>query len=249
MALYAISDLHLSFTDDKPMDIFGEVWKNHDEKIRENWLRKITTEDTVLLGGDLSWSMNLEEAKKELDFIAQLPGRKIAIKGNHDYWWASIKKLNAMYDEFHFIQNNFFLWQDTAICGSRGWVCEGSEKFTEEDAVIYRREGIRLENSLKAARDAGYKDIIAMIHYPPMNEYGEDSLFTRLMEGYGVRKVIYGHLHGAALKNVFQGMRNGVQYIMTSGDFIRFDPVLIESGTSAGSEDQGLTEAPAQALD
>ena len=112
MALYAISDLHLSFTDDKPMDIFGEVWANHDVKIRENWLKKIKPEDTVLLGGDLSWSMTLEMAKKELDFINELPGRKIAIKGNHDYWWGSIKKLNSLYDNFSFIQNNFFVWND-----------------------------------------------------------------------------------------------------------------------------------------
>ncbi len=228
MALYAISDLHLSFTDDKPMDIFGEAWVDHDVRIRENWLRKIKQEDTVLLGGDLSWSMTLAEAKKELDFIADLPGRKIAIKGNHDYWWHSIKKLNSLYDDFSFIQNNFFTWGDTAICGTRGWTCEGSEKFTAEDAAIYRREGIRLENSLKAARSGGYDKIIAMIHYPPVNEYGHDSVFTRLMEQYGVRKVIYGHLHGAALRNVFQGVRNGVEYIMTSGDFIQFDPVLIE---------------------
>ena len=229
MALYAISDLHLSFTDDKPMDIFGDAWTNHTERIRENWLAKVEAGDTVLLGGDLSWSMTLADAQKELDFISALPGRKIAIKGNHDYWWSSIKKLNSLYDNISFIQNNFFVWEETAICGTRGWICEGSEKFTETDAVIYRREGIRLENSLKAAVDAGHTDIIAMIHYPPVNEYGHASVFTALMEKYRVRKVIYGHLHGAALKNVFQGIRNGVEYIMTSGDFIQFDPVLIEN--------------------
>lgn len=228
MALYAISDLHLSFTDDKPMGVFGEVWEDHDKKIERNWRAKVREEDTVLLGGDLSWSMTLEQAMKELDFIHELPGRKIAIKGNHDYWWSSITRLNALYDDIHFVQNNFFLYEETAICGSRGWVCEGSEKFTPEDEKIYRREGIRLENSLQQAVKAGHRDIIAMIHYPPMNEYGHDSVFTDLMEKYEVRKVIYGHLHGAALYNVFQGKRNGVEYIMTSGDFIQFDPVLIE---------------------
>lgn len=228
MALYALSDLHLSFTDEKPMGIFGSVWADHDKKIETNWRAKVREEDTVLLGGDLSWSMGLEQARKELDFIDSLPGRKIAIKGNHDYWWSSIKKLNSLYDRFHFIQNNYFLWNDTAICGSRGWVCEGSEKFTPEDAGIYRREGIRLENSLAAAVSAGHTDIIAMIHYPPVNEYGHDSVFTEIFEKYKVRKVIYGHLHGAALKNVFQGVRNGVEYIMTSGDYLNFDPLLIE---------------------
>lgn len=228
MALYALSDLHLSFTDDKPMGIFGEVWEDHDKKIEQNWWAKIRPEDTVLLGGDLSWSMTLDMAMKELDFINSLPGRKIAIKGNHDYWWSSIKKLNSLYDNFKFIQNNYFLWNSTAICGTRGWICEGSEKFTEEDASIYRREGIRLENSLAAATAAGHTDIIAMIHYPPVNEYNQNSAFTDLLEKYKVRKVIYGHLHGAALKNVLQGDRNGVEYIMTSGDFLNFDPILIE---------------------
>ncbi len=210
------------------MGVFGEVWEDHDIQIEKNWRAKVTHEDTVLLGGDLSWSMSLEQAMKELDFIHDLPGRKIAIKGNHDYWWSSITKLNTLYDDIDFVQNNFFMYKNTAICGTRGWVCEGSEKFTNEDEKIYRREGIRLENSLQQALAAGHSDIIAMIHYPPVNEYGHDSVFTELMEKYKVRKVIYGHLHGAALNNVFQGMRNGVEYIMTSGDFLRFDPVLIE---------------------
>ncbi len=228
MALYALSDLHLSFTDDKPMGIFGDVWQDHDKKIYENWINLIKEEDTVLLGGDLSWSMRLDVSMKELDFIAGLPGRKIAVKGNHDYWWTSIKKLNSLYTDFDFIQNNHFSYKETAICGTRGWICEGSEKFSEDDLKIYTREGMRLEASIKSAIDAGHKDIIAMIHYPPVNEYGHDSIFTDLFEKYGVRKVIYGHLHGAALKNVMQGMRNGVEYIMTSGDFLNFQPILIE---------------------
>lgn len=227
MGLYALSDLHLSFTDEKPMGIFGEVWQDHDKKIEENWRRKITEADTILLGGDLSWSMQMKDATRELDFIAGLPGRKIAIKGNHDYWWSSIKKLNAMYDNFDFIQNNFFVYEDTAICGSRGWICQGSDKFTEPDESIYRREGIRLELSLSAAQKAGYEKIIAMIHYPPMNEFREDSLFTQMFEKYNVETVIYGHLHGPALNNAFQGNRNGVHYIMTSGDFLNFDPILL----------------------
>lgn len=228
MALYALSDLHLSFTDDKPMGIFGDVWQDHDKKIYDNWINLIKEEDTVLLGGDLSWSMRLDISMKELDFIAKLPGRKIAIKGNHDYWWTSIKKLNSLYNGFDFIQNNHFSYKETGICGTRGWICEGSEKFSADDLKIYTREGMRLEASLKSAKEAGYEDLIAMIHYPPVNEYGHDSLFTDLFEKYGVRKVIYGHLHGAALKNVMQGMRNGVEYIMTSGDFLNFKPILLE---------------------
>lgn len=227
MALYALSDLHLSFTQHKPMDIFGPAWENHEEKIKNNWISTVGEEDTVLLGGDLSWSMTHEEALKELRFIDSLPGRKIIIRGNHDYWWGSIKKLNALSPSMDFIQNNFFTFEDIAVCGTRGWTCEGSEKFTEEDFKIYDRERQRLINSLKPAKDKGYERIIAMIHYPPFNESREDSIFTDLFEEYGVEKVIYGHLHGNALKSAFTGMRNGVEYICTSGDYLDFRPLKI----------------------
>lgn len=227
MALYAISDLHLSFTDDKPMDVFGDAWLNHDKRIEENWKKKIKDEDTVLIGGDLSWSMKMDDAKKELDFIAKLPGKKIAIKGNHDYWWTSISKLNKMYDNFSFIQNNFFTYKDYAICGSRGWICEGSDKFTLEDQKIFDRELIRIELSITEAIKSGYKKIIFMIHYPPTNEKFEFSRIQELLQKYPVEKVIYGHLHGNALKNVYTGLHGGIEYILTSGDYIDFDPVLL----------------------
>ena len=156
MALYAISDLHLALNTDKPMDIFGEKWRNHHEKIKENWNNKITEEDTVLIAGDISWSMKSDESKDDLDWIDALPGKKIIIKGNHDYWWGSISKLNKMYENTKFIQNNFFTYKDWAICGSRGWICEGSDKFTQKDKKIFDREQIRLRLSLEEAKKAGY---------------------------------------------------------------------------------------------
>lgn len=228
MALYAISDLHLSLSGDKPMDVFSEEWKNHDVKIRENWLKKVKEEDTVLLAGDLSWSMKLQGGKEELDFVAGLPGRKIIIKGNHDYWWGSITKLNSMYDNMDFIQNNFFSYEDYAVCGTRGWVIPGSSLFKEEDEKIYRREILRLKMSLDAAKKRGFQKFIVMIHYPPVNETFKDSEFTDIFEEYGVEKVIYGHLHGKSLQRVMTGERKGVEYILTSCDYIGFDPVLIK---------------------
>lgn len=228
MALYAISDLHLSLSGDKPMDVFSEEWKNHDVKIRENWLKKVKEEDTVLLAGDLSWSMKLQGGKEELDFVAGLPGRKIIIKGNHDYWWGSITKLNSMYDNMDFIQNNFFSYEDYAICGTRGWVIPGSSLFKEEDEKIFRREVLRLKMSLDAAKKRGFQKFIVMIHYPPVNETFKDSEFTDIFEEYGVEKVIYGHLHGKSLQRVMTGERQGVEYILTSCDYIGFDPVLIK---------------------
>lgn len=227
MALFAISDLHLALKVDKPMDVFGAHWLNHHEKIKDNWINKITEKDTVLIAGDISWSMKADESKEDLDWINSLPGRKIIVKGNHDYWWSSIKKLNSMYANMSFVQNNFFTYEDYAICGTRGWTCPGSDKYTAHDEKIYLREQIRLRLSLEEAKKAGHNKFICMIHYPPTNEKFEESAFTEIFEEYKVEKVVYGHLHGPALGRVLNGTREGVQYIMTSCDFINFDPVRI----------------------
>ena len=227
MALYAISDLHLALSTDKPMDIFGVQWVNHDEKIKKNWKEKITEKDTVLIAGDISWSMKHEESKIDLDWINSLPGNKIISKGNHDYWWTSISKLNSMYDNTKFLQNNFYTYNDYAICGTRGWVSLDSDKFTEKDAKIYAREVIRLRLSLESAKNLGYSKIIVMIHYPPFNEGDDESEFMKIFKEYNVEKVIYGHLHGPGRFKAKTGLINDIEYIMTSCDFIDFDPVKI----------------------
>ncbi|MBE6054523.1 MAG: serine/threonine protein phosphatase [Clostridium sartagoforme] len=227
MALYAISDLHLAFTTDKPMDIFGDKWLKHDEKIKQNWISKITEEDTVLIAGDISWSMKSSDSKVDLDWINALPGKKIISKGNHDFWWSGISKLNNMYENTKFLQNNFYVYEDYAICGSRGWVLEGSDRFTEKDKKIFNREIIRLRLSLDKAKEAGYNKFIVMIHYPPMNEKREASAFTEIFKEYGVEKVIYGHLHGPALATAFNGEHEEIEYIITSCDYLNFDPIRI----------------------
>ncbi|NLC66541.1 MAG: serine/threonine protein phosphatase [Clostridium sp.] len=227
MALYAISDLHLSLSGEKPMDVFSSKWKDHHLQIKDNWEKIVSEDDTVLIAGDISWAMNMKEALIDLDFIAKLPGRKILSKGNHDYWWGSIKKLNSLYDNMHFIQNNYFEYKGYAICGTRGWVIPGSSIFKEEDEKIYKRELIRLRLSLDSAKKDGFDKFIVMIHYPPVNETFKDSDFTDVFEEYGVSKVIYGHLHDKSLNRVMTGMRNNVEYILTSVDYIDFSPVKI----------------------
>lgn len=224
MALYGIGDLHLSNRVDKPMDIFGPQWTLHYEKIKENWLVKVKPEDAVLITGDTSWGMKMEDAMEDLEWINQLPGKKIIIKGNHDYWWGSISRLNSLFESIGFLQNNFFIYGGYAICGTRGWICPNDNKFTEQDEKVYLREVQRLKLSLEAARKAGYNDIIGMLHYPPTNEKLEPSLFTEVMEFYEVQQVVYGHLHGEEFFQYgLQGVHKGVLYRLVSCDYLDFD--------------------------
>lgn len=227
MALYVLSDLHLAFDVDKPMDIFGDKWSKHEEKIKRNWNELITEDDTVLIAGDISWGINEKESIKDLIWIDELPGKKIISKGNHDYWWGSISKLNKMFKKTKFIQNNHFSYEDYAICGSRGWICPGTEKFTQKDERIYARELIRLRLSLESAKKDNYNKFIVMIHYPPTNEKFQDSEFIEIFKEYKVEKVVYGHLHGKALNRVLEGNRDGIEYIVTSADYLDFMPKRI----------------------
>lgn len=227
MSLFAISDLHLALNTDKPMDIFGEHWYKHEEKIRANWIKKITSNDTVLVAGDISWSMKMKEGLMDLEWIHNLPGRKILIKGNHDYWWQSISKLNSLYDDMDFIQNNFFSFEDYAICGTRGWICPGGDNFSKNDEKIFNRELIRLRLSLNSAVKNGFKKFIVMLHYPPTNEKFTETEFVKIFNEYQVSKVIYGHLHGPSLKKVLEGEFEGVEYILTSADYIDFNPIKV----------------------
>ncbi|MBR4283926.1 MAG: metallophosphoesterase [Anaerotignum sp.] len=228
MALYAIADLHFSFSTNKPMDIFGEHWKNHSQKIIDNWKNIVTEEDTVLLPGDLSWGMRIDEAAADLDVIYSLPGRKILLGGNHDYWWKSSSRLEACYPGMRFLKNDFDTYENWAVCGTRGWLCPNDVRFTEQDKKIYEREQVRLRLSLDAAMRNGAENIILMMHYPPMNDKKEDSAFTELFKEYPIRKVVYGHLHGEASHATgFEGERYGVEYELVAADYIDFCPKRI----------------------
>ncbi|RKD22373.1 hypothetical protein SAMN02745883_00786 [Caminicella sporogenes DSM 14501] len=228
MALFAIGDLHLSFSSNKPMDVFGENWINHTEKIKNNWIKNIKGEDTILIPGDISWAMKLKEAIYDLNWINNLPGKKILIRGNHDYWWTSLSKMNSLFENMMFLQNNYFTYEDYAICGTRGWICPNENKFDEHDKKIYERELHRLRLSLNAAVKDGYDKFIVMTHYPPTNEKFEKSGFIEIYEEYKVEKVVYGHLHDLdSFEAGLKGVLNGVEYILTSCDYLNFNPIRI----------------------
>jgi predicted phosphohydrolase len=227
MAIYALADLHLSLSVQKPMDIFGDLWKDHAVRIRDQWHEIVHAEDAVLLPGDLSWAMTIEEATADLTFISQLPGKKIMIRGNHDYWWSGISKIRQKLVPGHFaLQNDAMEIQDHAICGTRGWLLPSHPKFNDQDQVIYKREGERLRLSLEAGQKL-HKPIICMMHYPPCNENGEETIFTELLNQFGVQYCVYGHLHGGAHRYAFEGTIANVQYRLVSADYLQFSPLRI----------------------
>lgn len=226
--IYTIGDLHLSFGVDKPMDIFSG-WKNHTERLLENWNSKITDDDTVVLVGDHSWALKLEEAKKDLEFIdRELKGRKILSKGNHDLWWATMNKLTEFvsdngFSTISFLFNNAFLAEGISICGTRGWIRENGEP---ADQKVLNREAGRLEMSLQAGAKLG-GELVAFIHYPPIYGTEENAPIIELLHKYGVRRCYYGHLHGGSIKGALNGERNGIYYKLVSADGVGFDPVKI----------------------
>ena len=230
MSIFTIGDLHLSFKENKPMNIFGENWDNHEEKIAKDWKSKVKDNDLVILPGDFSWAMYLKDSDEDFRYLNKLPGKKLLLKGNHDYWWSSQNKVVYAYPDMFFLKNNFFVYKDIAICGTRGWLCPNDTKFDESDKKIYERECIRLKLSLNAAVNGGYeKNMIVMLHYPPMNDKHEESGFTDIIKEYnGVNTVIYGHLHGReSIDGRFEGMLNGAEYRLVSADYLNFTPVKI----------------------
>lgn len=220
MHIYAIGDLHLSGEPPaKPMEIFGEHWRDHKEKIQQHWLEAVTQEDTVIVCGDISWAMSLEGAAQDLDWLAQLPGRKLLLRGNHDYWWTSLAKMQKRFGEhFEFLQNGCIMASDIAICGTRGWILPSAENFTPEDEKIYKREAIRLELSLQAAAKEQPASIITAFHYPPLFAPTEETVFTELLAKYKVQHCVYGHIHGENHVITFEGERNGINYKLVSCD-------------------------------
>ena len=229
MKIYAISDLHLSLCGDKPMDIFGEKWGGYLEKIEYDWNSKVSETDVVLISGDISWAMQLENALIDLEFLNKLKGTKIIIRGNHDYWWQSISRLREkLPSNVIALQNDAVKIGDYIFCGSRGWAVEGSPEFTEQDVKLYNRETERFRLALKNAENLRLngEKLIALIHYPPFNIRRENSNFTALFEEFKVDKVVYGHLHGRDAKPYYRINKNGIEYILASCDLV--DNKLVE---------------------
>ena len=233
MAIYAISDLHLALSIDKPMDVFGERWHGYMERLKTEWGRTVSDEDHVVIPGDVSWATYIEQALDDFRFINELPGKKIILKGNHDYWWTTMSKLKKFlaengFDSISFLHNSSCVVDNAALCGTRGWKCPGDEDFSEEDAKIYKRELERLELSLKKAAPAEKSGfIVVALHYPPFNAKGEPSDFVGIMRRYGVKLGIYGHLHSGRVNSAVEGEHYGMDFKLVSADYLGFRPVLI----------------------
>lgn len=226
MALYAIGDLHLSLTANKPMEVFGPAWENYTARIGES-LSALTAEDTLVLAGDTSWGMSLEEAEADFRFLDQFPCKKYLVKGNHDYWWTTASKMRAFFAENGFatldiLHNNCHFYGKTALCGTRGWFYE--EDRGEHSAKVFNRELIRLEASLKAA---GEGEKLAFLHYPPLYQGYRCQEIIQLLERYGVSLCCYGHLHGGSHRLAVTGQQGTVEYRLTAADYVGFQPVKL----------------------
>lgn len=226
MSIYAIADLHLSFGSNKPMDIFGENWGNHWEKIKTDWFKKVNEEDLVLLPGDFSWAMYLKDTYEDFKYLNELPGKKILLKGNHDYWWTTLKSMREYikinnFLNIDFLYNNSYLYEDYIIAGTRGWQWNDSE----EDYKLLRRELLRLELSIQdgVKKFGADKKIIVCTHYPPFNTTKKEELsYINIMKKYNVEKCIYGHLHGNSHKDAIQGNIEGIDFKLISSDYTNF---------------------------
>ena len=229
MSIYAIGDLHLSFQENKPMSIFGENWQNHEEKIALDWKAKVEENDTVILPGDFSWAMYLENTYEDFKYLNQLPGKKILLRGNHDYWWSTLTKMRKYLEDndFHnidFMQNNSFEIEDNIIVGTRGWtISEDSE-----DKRLVERETIRLELSIKDGIEkfGSEKPIIAFMHYPPITVHqvakNETTEFMEILKKYNIKECMYGHLHSSSIKDAVEGFYDGVNLKLVSADGLDF---------------------------
>ena len=226
MSIYAISDLHLSLNSNKSMDIFPG-WKNYVNRIKENWINTIRDEDTVVIAGDISWAMKINEAKKDFEFINNLPGKKIFIKGNHDYWWNTMSKMNKFIEENGFdtisiLHNSSYDFDGFSVCGSRGWFFDSDEEHNEK---VLNREVMRLKASIESAKN---EEKIVFLHYPPVYENQNCKEILNLLKEKGIKKCYYGHLHGMAAKYAFDDNFEGIDFKLISADRLKFVPLLIK---------------------
>ena len=227
MAVYAIGDLHLSLNGDKPMDRFGDVWKQHPQKLREGFAA-VGPDDLTVLAGDLSWAMSMEAAGPDFAFMHELPGKKLILKGNHDYWWSTAAKAYRFfqehgYDSLEILHNNAYVYGDWALCGTRGWFYE-EERGTEHHRKLIQREVQRLERSLQAGGD---RQKIVFLHYPPVFQDYRCEEILQLLQVYRVEHCYYGHIHGRGCPLAFQGRIGFTEFQLISADWLRFTPVRV----------------------
>ena len=228
MSVFAISDLHLSFSVNKPMNIFGEKWNNYTERLYDNWQNTVTEDDIVIISGDSSWATYLEDCYADFDYINKLNGKKIIIKGNHDYWWTTLNKMNGYliensFDSMSFMQNNTFIYGSYAICGTRGWTIK-TPNCSELNEKIFEREKRRLILSLEEAKRHNPEEIIVAMHYPPCEIDNDNNDFIDIMNQYNVRLCVYGHLHAQSQKKAIIGNYKGIDLNLVSCDYLEFMP-------------------------
>lgn len=230
MAIYVIADLHLSFSQDKPMSIFGENWEGHSEKIKNNWISKVKPEDTVVLPGDFSWAMYLQDTYKDFEYLNSLPGKKLLLKGNHDYWWTTVTNMRNFLEEnkfknIGFIYNNSYLVENKILTGTRGW----NLLDTENSSKMIKRESIRLqlaiEDGIKKYGDD--KEIIVFMHYPPISNTNKKSDFLKILKQYDIKRCYYGHLHGKSHQDAVEGIVDGIEFKLISADYLNFDVIKV----------------------
>ncbi len=224
MNVYSISDLHLDINNTKPMDIFGPVWNNYLDKIVDSWNSLVQDDDVVILAGDYSWAMKLDEVVPDFDFLKNLKGIKILIRGNHDYWWSSVSRVREkLPSNTYVLQNDAIKIGEYIFCGNRGWLIPEGKYDTEENQKLYNRELVRLELSMKSAKklQTNNEKIIYITHYPPFNNKIEPSLYTKMLEEYGVSYVVFGHLHGYVNPKMLYNEINGIKYFLTSCDAVK----------------------------
>ena len=225
MAIFAIGDLHLSLDGAKPMDVFPG-WEDYVRRLEDNWRRLVSPGDTVVLAGDTSWAMSLEAARKDLAFLQSLPGKKVLLKGNHDYWWCTMNKMRAFLknegmDTLDFLHNNCVAAEGKALCGTRSWMFDQGQPHDEK---MMARECGRLRMSLEAAGEA---EKIVFLHYPPVYPSANAQEMVSILHEYGVRRCFYGHLHGGSIRYAVQGTVDGIEYRLISADSVGFCPVKI----------------------
>lgn len=231
MKIFALGDTHLSFSSGKPMDIFTG-WQNHDERIRRNWEKVVSDEDIVVIPGDISWAMSLQQAKEDFAFLERLPGKKLLMKGNHDYWWATKTKAESFFADNGFeslkiLHNNAYRFGDFTVCGSRGWFfdCPG-----ENDKKVILREAKRVQMSIDRAKELGGEPIV-FLHYPPLMTVGVCEEIVDVLKSNEIKRCYYAHLHGKACQSAVTGSVDGVEYTLVSADHLEFCPKLVEKIT------------------
>lgn len=230
MRIFAIGDMHLAGGTDKTMDRFGDHWRDHDRKLFDAWERLAQDDDLFLVVGDTSWAMRLNEALPDLHRIGKMRGRKLMLKGNHDYWWDSLAKMRRVVDpSIDFLQASSVVAGRVAIAGTRGWTCPGGAFFEADDQKIYEREVGRLRAALQSLKEkAGeYDQLIVALHYPPVNERHEPSGFIELINEYGADVCVYGHLHGEGIQSALTGLHQRTRYHLVSADAVDFTPFEI----------------------